>query len=171
MVSKKLIEALSRLKPEIHPQEFLKEDTCVAVINSIVEEKERILKGDMSGHMSEAEVKLTTRVKLLQEELRLALGAGEDIKALKIKAAHIMSQFTREKEHALNAVTKQKEAEKRALMLVNHTEKLMKCLKMEAAAKMHVLETNRKERKYVDNEEFMVCLCVHTESLLIMQAL
>ena len=77
----------------------------------------------------------------------------------------LVDQFTREKEHALNAVTKQKEAEKRALMLVNHTEKLMKCLKMEAAAKMHVLETNRKERKYVDNEEFMVCLCVGIQNL------
>jgi len=78
--------------------------------------------------------------------LRDAATPGEDIKALKEKATHIMGQFTKQRESAQSADSRRQTSEKRTDMLVAHIEKLMKCLKMEAASKIKLAEANRRER-------------------------
>jgi hypothetical protein len=141
-VPKVLQDAFAKFAPDILPME-LDAEKCVEIIADLA------FKADASGHdnhRNEIE-RLRTRLKLCQEELSLALLASEDIRALKVKAAHIMDQFTREKENALHSYEKQKVAERRAEILVSHTEKLMKCLKAEATSKVKQIEQNRRERK------------------------
>ena len=136
----KLLEEFKKLHPDLLHSEFT-EEKCIGILHDVVHHKQ-------TG-VDEATIKLQTKLKLCQEELRLALGAAEDIRALKSKAAHIMDQFTREKEHALEAKEKQKVAERRAVILADHSEKLMKCLKGEATLKLKQIEANRRERKLV----------------------
>jgi hypothetical protein len=141
MVPQSLLEIFKKIRPDLIECE-LTESKCCEVL---VEYMNR--KVEASDKMSDLEVKLTTRVKLLQEELTLALGAGEDIKALKSKAAHIMDQFTRQRELTQAAEAERAHAVRRTDMLVAHIEKLMKCLKIEAASKIKMAEANRRERQ------------------------
>ena len=133
----KLVEEFKKLRPELLDSEFTAEK-CASILRDIVQKK--------TGP-DEAYIRLQTKLKLCQDELRLSLGASEDIRALKVKAAHIMDQFTKEKEHAQEAKEKQGKAERRAIILADHSEKLMKCLKGEATLKMKQIEANRRERK------------------------
>jgi len=140
MISKVLLEAFMLVRPDLLEVEFT-EKMCVTILEEISSRKAAGL-----VKMTDMEQKLTARVDLLQEELRLALLTVEDIKALKAKAAHIMDQFIKQREFAQNCEDRQKAAEKRTDMLVAHIEKLMKCLKMEATSKIRMAEANRKER-------------------------
>lgn len=134
----KLLEEFKKLRPELLDSEFT-DEKCVSIISDVLHHKR-------TGP-DETTIKLQTKLRLCQEELRLSLGAAEDIRALKSKAAHIMDQFTREKENALEAKEKQHVAERRAVILADHSEKLMKCLKGEATLRMKQIEANRRERK------------------------
>ncbi len=101
-----------KLRPDLLPIEF-NEQICCDILENILNKKK-----DDSHLMTEKEQKLSARVSLLQEELRLALLASEDIKALKAKAVHIMEQFSRQKEQRHEAEAKKDAAEKRTGMLV-----------------------------------------------------
>lgn len=138
-----LVDTFAELRPDMLRSEFESPEKCAAVLRELGRNQIDANRGDSQDEVE----RLRTRLRLCQEELKLSLGASEDIRALKVKAAHIMDQFTREKENAVYAKEKQKVAERRAEILVSHTEKLMKCLRSEATAKVKQIEANRRERK------------------------
>lgn len=138
-----LMDTFAELRPDILRSE-LDADKCASILRELFSKQ---IDANKKGNTQDEVDRLRTRLRLCQEELKLSLGASEDIRALKVKAAHIMDQFTREKENAVDAKEKQKVAERRAEILVSHTEKLMKCLRSEATAKVKQIEANRRERK------------------------
>lgn len=139
-----LIDTFAELCPDHLRGEFRDANKCASILRELFAKQ---IDANKKGNSQDDVDRLRTRLRLCQEELKLSLGASEDIRALKIKAAHIMDQFTREKENAVSAKEKQKVAERRAEILVSHTEKLMKCLRSEATAKVKQIEANRRERK------------------------
>lgn len=104
------------------------------------------LKSVESGS-SDSEVALMERIKGLEGELRLALGAAEDIRALKAKLIQMVERNRLEKEHCIKAEDDLKGSKKKVEMLSDHLEKLMIHLKHEAAAKTRVVENLRVSEK------------------------
>merc|ERR1719487_2024815 len=96
---------------------------------------------------SMADVDLRQRVANLEEELRLALGAAEDIRALKAKAMHLVERIRSEKEERLRVEQELKTYNKKMQMLSDHIEKLMIHLKHEAAHKIKALDQVREMEK------------------------
>ena len=93
---------------------------------------------------------LRSRVRDLEEELRLALAAGEDIKALKMKALQLMERQRSEKELRLGTERRLRIASSQVHMLSDHMEKLMIHLKHEAAAKSKAQELHRRAEREGD---------------------
>lgn len=93
------------------------------------------------------ENELVQRVANLEEELRLALGAAEDIRALKAKAIQLVERIRLEKEDRLKAEGEVKSFVKKVEMLSDHIEKLMIHLKHEAAAKVKAIDQLRGSEK------------------------
>lgn len=93
------------------------------------------------GHGTEQE--LLARIKNLEYELRLALGAAEDIKALKAKLLQMVERIRTEKESKLKAEAEAASVKKKMDMLGDHMEKLMTHLKHEAASKIRSMEQLR----------------------------
>ena len=92
---------------------------------------------------------LAARVQNLEEELRLALGAAEDIRALKAKAIQLVERIRLEKEDRLKAEGEVRTFVKKVEMLSDHIEKLMIHLKHEAAAKIKAVDQLRgSEKRY-----------------------
>lgn len=83
----------------------------------------------------------------LEEELRAALGAAEDIRALKAKAIHLVERIRTEKEERLKTENELKTYNKKMEMLTDHIEKLMIHLKHEAASKIKALDQFRESEK------------------------
>lgn len=81
---------------------------------------------------------LLKRITLLEEELRLALGAAEDIRALKSKVIQLVERLRIEKEDKISANLEVKRYSKKMDMLGDHVEKLMLHLKHEAGTKIKV---------------------------------
>lgn len=90
-----------------------------------------------------SESALMERVKGLEDELRLALGAAEDIRALKGKLMQMVERTRQEKESRLKSEGELRSANKKVEMLTDHMEKLMIHLKHEAAAKTRSVEQLR----------------------------
>ena len=86
---------------------------------------------------------LMSRIKDLEEELRLALGAAEDIRALKAKMMQLIERIRVEKDARVRLESESKHSRKKMEMLSDHIEKLMTHLKHEAAAKIRALEQLR----------------------------
>ncbi len=86
---------------------------------------------------------LLERIKLLEEELRLALGAAEDIRALKAKLLQMIERTRVEKEQKLRAELEAQSSRRKIEMLSDHMEKLMVHLKHEAAHKARIAEQHR----------------------------
>mmetsp|Transcript_17055 Transcript_17055/g.28479 ORF Transcript_17055/g.28479 Transcript_17055/m.28479 type:complete len:411 (+) Transcript_17055:54-1286(+) len=99
---------------------------------------------------------LAQRVQNLEEELRLALGAAEDIRALKAKAIQLVERIRLEKEDRLKAETEVRSYVKKVEMLSDHIEKLMIHLKHEAAAKIKSIDQLRgsEKRNEILKEDF-----------------
>jgi hypothetical protein len=93
------------------------------------------------------ESELVQRVQNLEEELRLALGAAEDIRALKAKAIQLVERIRLEKEDRLKAEVEVRSFVKKVEMLSDHIEKLMIHLKHEAAAKIKAVDQLRGSEK------------------------
>jgi len=70
MISKALLQAFKKLRPDLLEVEFT-EQMCITVLEQIEKRQE-----NDKGKMTDKEMRLTVRVNLLQEELRLALLAG-----------------------------------------------------------------------------------------------
>jgi hypothetical protein len=87
---------------------------------------------------AEEDSELHKRITLLEEELRLALGAAEDIRALKSKVIQLVERLRVEKEDKLSANIEVKRYSKKMDMLGDHIEKLMLHLKHEAGTKIKV---------------------------------
>ena len=121
VVSKKLAGLFNQLKPDLHTMEMTEERCCQILTDLIGErmEKKHVKKeDDVEG--------LKARIKLLQEELKNSLSAADDIGMLKAKAAHIMEQFTRERDRAQAAEGRQAVVEKKMTMLTLHLEKYVR---------------------------------------------
>jgi predicted nuclease with TOPRIM domain len=102
------------------------------------------------------ESELVQRVQNLEEELRLALGAAEDIRALKAKAIQLVERIRLEKEDRLKAEAEVRTFVKKVEMLSDHIEKLMIHLKHEAAAKIKAVDQLRgsEKRNEILKEDF-----------------
>jgi hypothetical protein len=87
---------------------------------------------------AEEDSELYKRITLLEEELRLALGAAEDIRALKSKVIQLVERLRVEKEDKIGANIEVKRYSKKMEMLGDHIEKLMLHLKHEAGTKIKV---------------------------------
>ena len=92
---------------------------------------------------SEKEQAMHTRIKDLESELKLALGAAEDIRALKAKLLQLVERVRIEKEGKMKADAELALTTKKMHMLSDHLEKLMTHLKHEAAAKIRAMEQLR----------------------------
>jgi hypothetical protein len=101
--------------------------------------------GGGGGGASDSE--LQQRINNLEEELRLALGAAEDIRALKAKAISLVERIRVEKEEKLRCESEQKVFIKKIEMLSDHVEKLMIHLKHEAATKIKTIDQLRASEK------------------------
>eukprot|EP01041_Mallomonas_annulata_P011303 gene11303-23655_t len=87
-----------------------------------------------------SESELQTRVINLEEELRLALAAAEDIRALKAKIIQLVGHVRHEKENRLKSDSEAKLYLKKMNILSSHIEKLMAHLKHEATAKIKYMD-------------------------------
>lgn len=96
-----------------------------------------------SAKQSEKEQVLIVRIKDLESELKLALGAAEDIRALKTKLLQLVERVRLEKEGKMKADAELALTNKKMHMLADHLEKLMTHLKHEAAAKIRAVEQLR----------------------------
>lgn len=102
--------------------------------------------GTRGGTASKAEQEnqlLLVRIKDLEVELKLALGAAEDIRALKAKLMQLVERCRVEKEAKIKADADLALTTKKMNMLADHLEKLMVHLKHEAAAKIRAMEQLR----------------------------
>jgi hypothetical protein len=102
--------------------------------------------GTRGGTASKAEQEnqlLLVRMKDLEVELKLALGAAEDIRALKAKLMQLVERCRVEKEAKIKADADLALTTKKMNMLADHLEKLMVHLKHEAAAKIRAMEQLR----------------------------
>merc|ERR1711991_890675 len=90
---------------------------------------------------------LISRIKDLEEELKLALGAAEDIRLLKAKMNQLIDRIRTDKEIRQKLESDSKLNKKKIQMLSDHLEKLMTHLKHEAAAKIRTMEQLRVSEK------------------------
>jgi hypothetical protein len=86
---------------------------------------------------------LLNKIKNLEYELRIALGAAEDIRALKTKLIQVLERIRIEKEGKIKVEQNLQRAKKKIEMLGDHMEKLMNHLKHEAASKVKAMEQLR----------------------------
>lgn len=138
------------------------EDDILSILRSIGEKKNAQAQTDGSsrpatnqsakgggkkskGYASEDEMR--KRIEDLEDELRLAMGAAEDIKALKAKLLMMIERIRSEKESRDKLNFELKATRKKLAILTDHIEKLMGHLKHEAAAKIRSLESLRDQEK------------------------
>ncbi|CAE7764796.1 unnamed protein product, partial [Symbiodinium microadriaticum] len=130
------------------------EDMCISMLKQVSRKlaessntaKTLTTKPSMSSFQG-SESTLQQRISNLEEELRNALGAAEDIRALKAKAISLVERIRQEKEDKLRIEGEQKQYAKKIEMLSDHVEKLMIHLKHEAAAKIKAVDQLRASEK------------------------
>jgi hypothetical protein len=106
---------------------------------------------------------LVTRIRGLEEELRLALGAAEDIRLLKAKLLSMVDRSRTDKEARIRIEAEGKLTKKKVQMLTDHIEKLMTHLKHEAAAKIRALEQLRNSERETEKMK-MKCILINRKS-------
>ena len=136
--------------------EILKEGDCMMVLgeasNTIKKQKSEIKKKSDENERDRKLVNgdsgnLINRIKDLEEELKLALGAAEDIRLLKAKMNQLIDRIRTDKEIRQKLESDSKLNKKKIQMLSDHLEKLMTHLKHEAAAKIRTMEQLRISEK------------------------
>jgi len=106
--------------------------------------------GTAQSHKTESDSELRQQIHSLQQELRLALGAAEDIRLLKSKLLSSVDRNRIDKEKTLKSTEDMQFMKKKMDMLTDHLEKLMTHLKHEAASKVRAQEALRvQERELV----------------------
>lgn len=159
--SNKLYEAFSDFCT-LHDLDHIKisknnftDDKCLLVLKEATKAIDASIKRTTDTPASKKNAKgdedLSQRVADLEEELRLALGAAEDIRALKAKAIHLVERIRSEKEEKLRAQQEVKSFTKKLTMLSVHIEKLMIHLKHEAASKIKALDQLRESERRNQN--------------------
>ena len=101
------------------------------------------------GGVSENEWKLMQRARALEDELRLALCAAEDIRALKHKINLLMEDVRKGKEDLRDASARSKKTLKERDMLSDHAEKLMKAIRQVYIEKFKCEEKRKEERALI----------------------
>ena len=133
------------LQCPVSNEKDITEDIAIQVLSDAQEKLQRASGRSVTSkslaNCSESE--LVQRVQNLEEELRLALGAAEDIRALKAKAIQLVERIRLEKEDRLKAEAEVRLYVKKIEMLSDHIEKLMIHLKHEAAAKIKAVDQLR----------------------------
>lgn len=129
------------------------EDICRSLLQQATKKIQQVSskplakKPSMNSTSQVSDSDLRQRVANLEEELRNALGAAEDIRALKAKAISLVERIRLEKEDKLRIEVEQKQYVKKIEMLSDHVEKLMIHLKHEAAAKIKAVDQLRNSEK------------------------
>lgn len=99
--------------------------------------------------VSEKEWALMQRARALEEELRLALCAAEDIRALKAKANHLLEHVRACKEADAAVQHTLRATQKRNAMLTSHAEKLMLVIRNLSLDKVKLGDRSKEERMLV----------------------
>jgi len=125
---------------EVNHKEHHTVDNFVACLKHVTKQMMGLLKkvDDAPVHGTDSE--LATKVRNLQDELRLALGAAEDIRALKGKLTQVIERVRLEKEGKLRADQEAQNFRKKTEMLGDHMEKLMAHLRHESATKLRLVK-------------------------------
>jgi predicted RNase H-like nuclease (RuvC/YqgF family) len=129
------------------------EKDCIQALRQAVQKKSKIPARSASPKARPAtgaaatDSELQTRISNLEEELRLALGAAEDIKALKAKVIQLVDRLRVEKEERVKADGEVKRYSRKMEMLGDHIEKLMLHLKHEAGIKIKTSDQLRDSEK------------------------
>lgn len=116
---------------------------------SILKSASQVIKGVKEATRPSSRVnegstdELLNKIKNLEYELRIALGAAEDIRALKTKLIQVLERIRIEKEGKMKVEQNLQRAKKKIEMLGDHMEKLMNHLKHEAASKVKAMEQLR----------------------------
>lgn len=121
------------------------EDIAIGILSDAQSKMQKTIRRAQTMNCDDSE--LAARVQNLEEELRLALGAAEDIRALKTKAIQLVERIRLEKEDRLKAEGEVRSYVKKVEMLSDHIEKLMIHLKHEAAAKIKAVDQLRGSEK------------------------
>lgn len=129
----------------------LSDEKCLGTLRSIhkILKSCRMAPTDSKLTGNESDNELVNRIKNLESELRLALGAAEDIKALKAKLLQVVERLRLEKESKLKVEQDMNGMKKKLEMLSDHIEKLMIHLKHEAASKVRTMEQLRVSEREV----------------------
>lgn len=120
--------------------------------------KQNLVDANSNVAITGSDSELTSRIRNLEYELRLALGLVEDIKALKAKLLQVLDRVRLEKEAKVKAEYGLNHCKRKMEMLGDHIEKLMTHLKHEAASKIRSMEQTRITEKILNKfkEKFNV---------------
>lgn len=137
------------------------EDSCMTVLRLVrkginMQSKKIVeLEGSRGGEIPENEQ--MSRISNLEIELRVALKANDDVRALKMKLMQMVEKTRNEKDIRTRNEEDLFMNKKKILMLSDHMEKLMNHLKLEATNKLKTVEvlrlserSNRKFQEKID---------------------
>lgn len=116
------------------------QDNFIACLKHVNKQMTMLLKKVDDAPVQGSDTELTTKIRNLQDELRLALGAAEDIRALKGKLTQMIERVRAEKESKLKAEQEAQGFRKKTEMLSDHLEKLMAHLRHESATKLRLVK-------------------------------
>jgi hypothetical protein len=140
----------------------LTDDNAIAIIKNGSKEmknlKQNLVDANSNVAITGSDTELSSRIRNLEYELRLALGLVEDIKALKAKLLQVLDRVRLEKEAKVKAENGLNHCKRKMEMLGDHIEKLMTHLKHEAASKIRSMEQTRITEKILNKfkEKFLV---------------
>lgn len=124
------------------------------IINASEQRAQRAQSACKQSKLPSSDTDLASRVRNLESELRIALSATDDIKALKAKLLYMVERSRADKEKVLKSEASSSLLRKTIKMLSDHIEKLMSYLKHEAASKLRILDKQRAgDRRIVELEE------------------
>lgn len=142
----------NKLFTEFNVQD-MNEENCIKILSNALPKPPSSSKPMISDSSSVgesfggSESSMMQRIKELEHELHLALGAAEDIRALKAKLLQMVERNRQEKEIRLRTELEVQHSKKKVDMLSDHMEKLMAHLKLETAMKLRVVEQLRQSEK------------------------
>jgi hypothetical protein len=143
----------NKLFPELSEKD-MSEEHCIKILSRVIAPPNppmaKLMYSDSNSTAESfggSESSMMQRIKELEHELHLALGAAEDIRALKAKLLQMVERNRQEKELRLRSELEVHHTKKKVDMLSDHMEKLMSHLKLETAMKLRVVEQLRQSEK------------------------
>lgn len=144
-ISEKLLEAFNKLiinfslPYELKHKENQKDEYLIDIIKHVSKNLTHLIK-QSETNINGTDSELVIKIRNLQDELRLALNAAEDIRALKGKLIQMIERVRVEKELKIKADLEAANFRKKTEMLTDHMEKLMAHLRHEASTKLRLLK-------------------------------